>query len=91
MAAEWILRLGGHVQIKPVQKDSRAATASEWLVNYNFIPSSKFRVLAIDAKGSEVTSVGIEHIKNLESLGSLKLAGCKHVREEAVEVSLPHQ
>lgn len=60
VAAEWVLRCGGGVKFKHIDK---------WMWNYNAIPDGpkgKLMLEGINAKGVSITTGGLQHLGECE-------------------------
>ncbi|KAJ7380014.1 ATP biosynthetic process [Desmophyllum pertusum] len=75
VAAEWVLRCGGGVKFKSIDK---------WIWNYNAIPDGprgKFVLEGINAKGISVTTGGLQHLDGLQHLKELNVNSCRYVTD----------
>lgn len=62
VAAEWVLRCGGGVKFKHLDK---------WMWNYNAIPDGpkgKLMLEGINAKGVSITTGGLQHLGKCEEI-----------------------
>ncbi|XP_015769107.1 PREDICTED: ATP synthase subunit s, mitochondrial-like isoform X1 [Acropora digitifera] len=75
VAAEWVLRCGGGVKFKHLDK---------WMWNYNAIPDGpkgKLMLEGINAKGVSITTGGLQHLVGLEYLKQLNMNGCRYITD----------
>lgn len=75
VAAEWVLRCGGGVKFKNLDK---------WMWDYNAIPDGpigKLKLEGINAKGISITTGGMQHLAGLQYLTQLNMNSCKYVTD----------
>ena len=60
-------------------------TGDVWLQKITELSGNDFHVTEIALNGSTVTSVGMEHFRDLHSLRSLNLDGSKYVQDAGLE------
>eukprot|EP00123_Amoebidium_parasiticum_P005427 comp16622_c0_seq1/m.14795 comp16622_c0_seq1/g.14795 ORF comp16622_c0_seq1/g.14795 comp16622_c0_seq1/m.14795 type:complete len:220 (-) comp16622_c0_seq1:12-671(-) len=87
-AAEFVLRMGGRLKYVPFDGED----VSDWVQKDVELPkfqeSKPMKLVAVDLGGITVTTVGMEHIRNLKHLKSINLSDCKYLTDDGLEYLL---
>eukprot|EP00045_Choanoeca_perplexa_P010063 m.100622 g.100622 ORF g.100622 m.100622 type:complete len:207 (+) comp15135_c0_seq2:132-752(+) len=90
LAAEWLLKLGGAVEM------NLPPSGSKWYRNYNGLPwlgetnrggkpNKEAQLLKVEAKGIEITDSGLTHLQGLSFVNEVTLNDTEFITNAAVE------
>ncbi|XP_023306602.2 ATP synthase subunit s, mitochondrial [Lucilia cuprina] len=79
LCAEWLIKNGGAV--RTVELPSRPHQ------NYNTLPpeNNRFKIKVVDASGSSIMKIGLEHFKGCNHIDTVILHECKHLESDGLQ------
>ncbi|XP_037818132.1 ATP synthase subunit s, mitochondrial-like [Lucilia sericata] len=79
LCAEWLIKNGG--AIRTVELPSRPHQS------YNALPpeNNRFKIKVVDATGSSIMKIGLEHFKGCNHIDTVILHECKHLESDGLQ------
>lgn len=79
LCAEWLIKNGGAVRTVEVPNRQHQ--------NYNTLPpeNNRFKIKVVDATGSSIMKIGLDHFKGCKYIDTVILHDCKHLESDGLQ------